>query len=99
MKDKYQLKDREDELWEERSEDEGNAILRAQCGALGFLRGETDPVTDAEMETSKTDEDLDKLIAQLQQEKENIREYSAFGDPNWQMLDAQIEICEWAKGK
>ena len=55
-------------------------------------------ITDEDVAIPQSDEDLDKLIAILKAEKENIPEYSLFGDPNWQIFNAQIEICEWAKG-
>lgn len=99
MKDKYQLKTRQDNICNTRDEDYENPILRAKDEALGFLLGDADPITDAEMSVPETDEDLDKLIAQLRQEREGIPAYSAFGDPNWKIIDAQIEICEWAKGE
>lgn len=98
MKEKYQLKAKWDDICGARDGDYKNPILRAKDETLGFLLGEADPITDEDMKTPKTDEDLDKLIAVLKAERENIPEYSAFGDPNWRIIDAQIEICEWAKG-
>jgi len=94
MKDKYQLKRKEDELWES-GEDE---VTRGKRDAISFLRGELEPITDADVAVPQSDEDLDNLIAILRTEKEGIPEYSLFGDPNWKITDAQIEICEWAKG-
>ena len=93
MKNKYQLKDKENEIW---AGDE-DPVNGGRVDAIGFLRGETDPITDEEVAVPETDEDLDNLIAILRKEKENISEYSFFGDPNWKIIDAQIEICEWAK--
>lgn len=97
MKDKIDLSLEEDALYEEAG-DEPDSITRAKLDAIGFLRGETDCITDEEIEPPKTDEDIDRLIAILRKERGEIAEYSLFGDPNWQMIDAQIEICEWAKG-
>lgn len=98
MKDKYQLKDKEDALYDASGEGD-NPIIRGKLDAIGFLLGETDPITDEDVPAPQTDKDLDNLIAILRKERANIREYSAFGDPNWKIIDAQIEICEWAKGK
>ncbi len=94
MKDKYQLKIKEDELWEGDNED---PVTRGKTDAIGFLLGDLDSITDEEIAVPQTDEELDKLIAVLKAEKQSYPEYSYFGDPNWKIVDAQIEICEWAK--
>ena len=60
MRDTYLLKTKEDALYEGDSED---PIIRGKLDALGFLLGETDPITDAEVAVPQSDEDLDKLIA------------------------------------
>lgn len=99
MRDKIELQIKEEELWDVRGEGEGDPLITGKIDAIGFLQGETDPITDEDVPVPKTNEDLDKLIATLRTERENIAEYSAFGDPNWRVIDAQIEICEWAKGK
>lgn len=98
MKDKFELRAKEDKLWDARGEGNGDPIIVGKIDAIGFLRGETDPITDEDIAVPHTDEDLDNLIKVLRKERLEIREYSAFGDPNWQITDAQIEICEWAKG-
>lgn len=98
MKDRYELKDKENELWGARGEGEGDPIIAGKIDAIQFLLGDGDPITDEDIGAPTTDEELDKLIAILKAEKENIPEYSMFGDPNWKVADAQIEICEWAKG-
>ena len=97
MKDEYQLHAKEDELWATKGEKE-DPILQGKIDAIGFLRGEADPITDADVPMPQTDEDLDRLIVILETEKKGIAEYSFFGDPNWKIIDAQIEICKWAKG-
>jgi len=96
MKDMFELRRKEDELWEE---DDGrdDPIIAKQIDAIGFLKGELDPITEENQEVPTTDEGLDKLIAQLKIEREQIAEYSFFGDSNWKIIDAQIAICEWAK--
>ena len=95
MKAKFELKAKEDALYEGDSED---SIIRAKLDTVGFLLGETDPITDEPTDVPQTDEDLDKLIEALKKDKNSVPEYSAFGDPNWRISDAMIEICEWAKG-
>ena len=96
MKANFELRAKEDALYEGDSED---PIIRAKLDALGFLGGNRDSITDDEgTPVPQSDEDLGKLIAILQTDRGNIREYSAFGDPNWKIIDAQVEICEWAKG-
>ena len=103
MKARIELKAKEDELYDELDGCEEDRceykVARGKLDAIGFLLGETDPITDDEdASVPQSDEDLDRLIATLKAERENIAEYSFFGDPNWKVCDAQIEICEWAKG-
>ena len=95
MKAEFELKAKEDALYEGDSED---PIIRAKLDTIGFLLGETDPITDEPTDVPQTDEDLDKLIEVLKKDKNSVPEYSAFGDPNWRVSDAMIEICESAKG-
>jgi len=95
MKDKFELQAKEDALYEGDCED---PIIRAKLDAIGFLLGETATITDEPTAVPQSDEDLDKLIAELGKDKNSVPEYSAFGDPNWRVSDAMIEICEWAKG-
>lgn len=97
MKDKIELKNLENEFWDALGEGE-DPIIQGKIDAIGFLLGETDPITDEEVAVPESDEDLDKLIAVLKKERENVPECSLFGDPNWKITDAQIEVCEWAKG-
>lgn len=97
MKDKIDLKLEEAALYEETG-DEPDSITRAKLDAIGFLLGEIDCITEEEIKPPQTDEEIDKLIAILRKERAGIPEYSLFGDPSWQMIDAQREICEWAKG-
>lgn len=47
----------------------------------------------------KTDADLDRIIDTLREDRKNLPEHSTLDEPNWKMIDAQIEICEWAKGE
>jgi len=46
----------------------------------------------------KVREEIIRLIT-LEEEKATCPEFSFFGDPNWKMIDAQIEIARWAKGE
>ena len=98
MKDKIELKIREEELEDILGDDEENPVIYAKRNAVGFLLGEMDPITDEEVEVPTSDEELEKIINILKKERANIPEYSMFGDPNWKVIDAQISICEWAKG-
>ncbi len=72
-------------------------VQTAQYSLLGWLLGESDPPMDDEMDPPTTDEQLDKAIAVLQAERENIPEYSVFGYPNWKIIDAQVAELEWCK--
>ncbi|MDC7249843.1 MAG: hypothetical protein PQJ49_08015 [Sphaerochaetaceae bacterium] len=40
----------------------------------------------------RTNEEIDRQIEGLEDMKEWLPEYSAFGNPNWQMLEAQMLI-------
>ena len=98
MKDKIDLKIKEDELYDSEGGRE-DPIARAKLDAIGFILGESDPITEAELEPPENDADLDNIIAELKKDRDNIPEYSYFGDPNWRIIDTQIQICEWAKGE
>jgi hypothetical protein len=97
MRKEYELRIRQDRLLDS-LDDNDNPIARAKLEAIDFILGEGDPITNDELPTPKTDEDLDKLIATLEKEKHEVPEYSAFGDPNWKTSEAQIEMVKWAKG-
>ena len=96
MKNKVELRTHEKEIWDD-DRMENDPIKRGELDVIGWLLGESDPITDEEIEIPTSDKELDKVIATLKTEKGNIREYSFFGDPNWKIFDAQIEICKWAK--
>lgn len=42
----------------------------------------------------RSKEEIQKQIDGLKRDKEKLPEYSKFGDPNWQMIDAQLSILE-----
>lgn len=42
----------------------------------------------------RSSEAVANQIAGLQRQREKLPEYSMFGDPNWQGIDAQIEILK-----
>ncbi len=96
MKIKSELRIKEEELYNELGESE-DPIIRAKLDAIGFLLGETDPITESDCSVPQSDEELDHLITILKEEREKVPKYSAFGDPNWKTTDAQINICKWAK--
>jgi len=41
-----------------------------------------------------TKERIEKLVKALQQERDRLPEYSAFGDNNWEVLDNQIQLAQ-----
>jgi len=96
MRSREELKAKEDALYEG---DEADPVVRAKLDALGFLLGDTDCITDAELDPPQSNEDIDLIIAELRNDRDKVPEYSLFGDPNWRITDAQIQICEWAKGE
>ena len=97
MKDRIELKLKLEEL-EKEDPDFSSPTTEAKVNAIQFLLEDGDPITEEDMPIPKTDEDIDKLIAILRQERIKLPHYSFFGDDNWTNIDASIEICEWAKG-
>jgi hypothetical protein len=67
MRKEYELRIRQDRLLDS-LDDNDNPIARAKLEAIDFILGEGDPITNDELPTPKTDEDLDKLIATLEKE-------------------------------
>lgn len=45
----------------------------------------------------RTKEEIDFQIKGLEKSKETVPEYSAFGDNNWEQIDAQISIIKEEK--
>lgn len=97
MKDKIDIKIKLEELGDEDPNFE-NESIKAKVDTLTFILGDADPITDEEMEPPTSDAELDQLIEVLRREREEVPRYSFFGDDNWRIVDAQIQICEWAKG-
>lgn len=97
MRTKLELQQKQNDLYDVM----GNRripVIQAQLDAIGFILGANDPITDEDMPVPKTNSDLDNVIKQLGKDKKTVPEYSAFGDHNWENIDAQIEIVRWAKG-
>lgn len=44
----------------------------------------------------RTQEEIERQIEGLKKQKESLPEYNFFGDNNWEMIDAQIEILNGA---
>ena len=44
-----------------------------------------------------TQKDIDKQVAWLKENCEKIRQYTAFGDNNWVLIDAEIEVLNREK--
>lgn len=97
MKDKVAIEIKLEELGDEDPNFENEGI-KAKVDALTFILGEADPITDEDMKPPKSDAELDHLIEVLRQDREETPHHSFFGDDNWEIIDAQIQICEWAKG-
>ncbi len=98
MKSKSEIRERQDSIINARDEDYENHVLQAKDELLGFLLGDMDSPAGEVTEPPTTDEELDKLIEAIKAEYKDLPEYSAFGDSNWKVRDAEIEMCEWAKG-
>lgn len=98
MKNKQSLKLKQNEIYGANPDLE-DPVGRARCDTIDFLLGDGDPITDEDFPVPQSDGDLDELITALRKERKAYPEYSLFGDPNWKMIDVEIEICEWAKSK
>lgn len=98
MKDKYQIKEKQRGILGARDEDIDNPILRAKDEILGFLLGDMDSPVESILHPPTNDYEIDELIKEVKVEYEGIPEFSMFGDPNWKVRDAEIEMLEWAKG-
>ena len=98
MKDKYALRRKQDAVCGERDGDIEDPILQARDETLGFLIGDMESPVESITESPTNNAEIDKLIEAVRAEYEGVPEYSMFGDPNWQVRDAIIEILEWVKG-
>ena len=98
MKDKATIRVKMDAVLDERDEDYENPTLQARDETLGFLLGEADSPVSSIVNPPTSDEDLDHLVKEVKAEYSDLPRYSMFGDPNWKIRDATIEILEWAKG-
>ena len=102
MKDKIDISLEENAIYGEVTDDEPTPTQRAQLDALGWVKGEADPITDNGVEVYgrlATEDEVKQAIEQLKADRKKVPEYSYFGDPNWQMIDAQIEILQWVLEK
>ena len=97
MKDQMDLRIKQDKIVGARDEDYDNPILQAKDEMIGFLLGEMESPVESIEKPPTTDDDIDALIVALKAEYKDLPEYSLFGDPNWGMRDAGVEILEWAK--
>lgn len=43
---------------------------------------------------ARSAKEIKEKIAELREERNNIREFSLFGDNNWKILDLMIEVLE-----
>jgi hypothetical protein len=98
MKSMDEMRRKEDQIYDAADPDRNpTPEFNGQRDALGWLMGESEEITEGFEGIPLTDADLDKVIELLLKEKENIPEFSHFGDPNWRVIDAQISIMKWAK--
>ena len=94
MKNKYEIKDEIDTTYDLMDEDD--PVGRAKIEALDWVLGDADPPADIEGTGKEaTEDEIKNCITLLKKDREEIPEYSFFGDPNWKVLDAQIEILQW----
>jgi hypothetical protein len=91
MRDKIDVEIRLDEIYGEDPQE------KAKADALGWILGDSDPITGDDESTGKfaTEDEVEKAIESLKNDRKTIPEFSMFGDPNWQQIDAQIEILRW----
>ncbi|KKN74984.1 hypothetical protein LCGC14_0384860 [marine sediment metagenome] len=92
MKDRYTLEREQRRMGME------DPVELAKYEALGFLLGDMDSPVESITEPPTTDDEINKLIEGVKAEYEGVPEFSMFGDPNWRVRDATIEILEWARG-
>ncbi len=69
--------------------EEDGAVGNAQYETLGWAAGEYDSPTGNNEPAPTCDEDIDKVIAALKKEREDLPEFSMFGYNNWATIDAQ----------
>jgi hypothetical protein len=94
MKDKYAIEERVDHLYDRIGHDDPSPVERGRINALDWVLGNGDPIGDDE--DAKADEaGIRKVIEELKQTRTKYPRFSTFGDPNWDVADAQVEILEW----
>jgi hypothetical protein len=95
MKNLSEIKDEIDSIYDLMDEDD--PVGRAEIDALEWVIGQADPPIDDMKGTGKlaTEDEIKKCIELLRKERTTLPEYSFFRDPNWRMIDAQIEQLQW----
>ena len=94
MRNDYEIKGEIDAIYD--LMDEGDPIDKAKAEALDWVLGNCDSPADMDLTGKEaTENEVRKCIELLEADRRDIPEYSFFGDPNWKVLDAQIEILEW----
>jgi len=72
---------------------------RAKTEALEWVTGGGYPIsgdaTDDPLGRMAEEEEVMLTIEELKRQRNELPEYSLFGDPNWRMTDAQVEILQW----
>lgn len=43
---------------------------------------------------SRTQEEINEMISQIEKQKENVPEFSMFGDNNWEVFNAGIDVLQ-----
>lgn len=94
MKNKRDIERKIDRLYDNAGE-QPKPEERARIDALYWVVGQGDPIIDDEEIKPDSDESIRKVIESLKDSKNKYPEFSVFGDPNWRVADAQVEILEW----
>lgn len=97
MKDKYQIDARLSRLYDSLDDVGGeDPIIQGKLDALDWVSGDADNLISGEVDAGfKEEARITTMIEELIKEKETLPEYSFFGDSNWKLIDAQVEILKW----
>ncbi len=89
---------RQQSIADNQDQDEDDDVGNAQYETLGWAAGQSASPTGNSEPTPTHNEDIDKVIAALKKEREDLPEFSMFRDNNWATIDAQVAELEWLKG-
>lgn len=101
MKDGHEIERRIDNLYGDMEmsgeSSRGESIARHKIDALEWVKGGGDDLVDIETiwSTPITEDNIKAMIEKIKRSKDEIVEYSRFGDANWLQIDGQVETLEW----